>query len=225
MFSRLKQRRPGSSLRGLLLYEAVRAVSVVVLRGLYGARVFHAERVPDEGPVLLVANHQSYIDPPVIGVWPRRHLDFVARLGLFDSAGFAWIIRSLNALPIKEEGGDAPAIKEILRRLQAGRAVIIFPEGSRTHDGQMQEFKRGVAVLVKRSKCPVQPVAIAGCFDAWPRSRKRPRFWGVRIGITYGEPIGHEELLAEGPDAAIGRLHREVEAMRVELRDKIGLER
>lgn len=225
MFRRLKQRRPGTSLQAQLFYEFIRVVSVCLFRGLYGARTFYVERVPEQGPLLLVANHQSYLDPPVIGTWPRRHFDFVARMGLFDSPGFARVIRSLNAIPIKEEGGDAAAIKEILRRLKAGRAVIIFPEGARTHDGQMQEFKRGVAVLVKRSKCPVQPVAIAGCFDVWPRARKWPRILGMRIGVMYGEPIGHDALMVDGADAALKRLHDEVELMRVELRDEIGLER
>jgi len=219
MLSGLHQKRPGTPLRFMLLYELASATVGLVMRVLYRARALGAARIPAKGPVLLVANHQSYLDPPLVGVTVRcRHLDFLARLGLFHSAPLAWLLASLNSVPIREEGGDAAAIKEILRRLEKGYAVLIFPEGTRSPDGAMRPFKRGVAVLVKRAKCPVVPVAIEGCYDAWPRERKAPRLLGQHVAVAYGDPIPHAELMADGPDAALERLEDRIETMRMALR-------
>ncbi len=222
MFARLRARRPGTTLGNLFVYETMRRLLSLILRVLYRPVVQEVTRVPPTGPVLLAANHQSFLDPPVIGFAVRnRHLDYVARAGLFASPAFGRLIRALNAIPISEEGADAVAIREILRRLEAGRAVLIFPEGSRTPDGAMHEFKRGVAVLVRRSSCPVMPVAIEGVYDIWPRSSKWPRLFGCRVAVRYGNPIPHDELLRHGPDAALDRLRREIDAMRLELRAEL----
>jgi 1-acyl-sn-glycerol-3-phosphate acyltransferase len=186
---------------------------------LYRARHLGRARLPRTGAVLLVANHQSYIDPPLVGITVRsRHLDFIARMGLFNSPILDRILRAVNSVPIREEGGDAAAIKEILRRLDQGRAVLIFPEGTRSPDGAMRPFKRGVAVLVKRAKCPVVPVAVEGCFDAWPRERKWPRLLGQHVAVAFDHPISHAELMAAGPDAALELLEARIERMRVALR-------
>ena len=217
-FGWLQRKHPGTPLPQVALYQFLRGILQLILRGCFRLRAFHPERVPQTGPVLLVANHQSYMDPPIVGC-PiyGRHLDFVARGGLFDNPAMGRLFSLLHSVPVKEEGGDTGAIKEVLRRLDAGRAVLIFPEGSRTTDGRVDEFKRGVAVLVKRSRCPVIPVALEGAYDAWPRSRKLPRWVGSRVAVMYGPPIPHDELMAGGPDAALKRLHDEVDAMRGKL--------
>ena len=85
----------------------------------------------------------------------------------------------------------------------------------------MHEFKRGVAVVVKRAKCPVQPVAVEGCFDAWPRGRNFPKLRGIRIAVAFGAPIPHEDLMRDGPDTALERLAREVDRLRLELRAEL----
>ena len=214
---RLRDRHPGSSLAHLLTYEVCRLSAYAFMRTGMGLHALNTDRVPLEGPLLLVANHQSFIDPPAIGspIW-GRHFEFLARATLWNFGPFGKLIQSLNSIPIAE-GGDAAAMKEAIARLHNGRAVVVFPEGSRTFDGRTQPFKRGAAVLVKRAKCPVLPAAIEGAFDAWPRTRKRPRLFGPPIAVNYGHPIPHAELLAEGPDAALERLAREVEALRGEL--------
>jgi len=188
-----------------------------VYRVLYRPIISGAENVPSTGPLLLAANHQSYIDPPFVCLYISRHASFVARAGLFKWKFFGWLIGSLNATPIKEEGGDGAAIKEILRRLGEGHAVIIFPEGSRTQDGSMDEFKRGVALLVRKAGCPVVPVGLEGCFDAFPRGGW-PRIWGKRIGLRYGNAIAPEELMGAGAGEGLARLAREVDALRLHLR-------
>lgn len=173
--------------------------------------------MPRTGACLIIANHQSYLDPPLIGLTTLRPLHYVARIGLFESAAFAWLIRALNAVPIRESGSDAKAMREVLKRLEGGASVVLFPEGARTHDGAVRPFKRGVGLIVKKSHCPVVPMAIEGAYDAWPRRMGRPRLFGCRLAAAVGEPIPHDELMRDGADAALQRLHDEVEKLRAEL--------
>jgi len=218
----LRSRRPHSSLWSLWFFRFVRKLARVALSVVYRIRVEGVERVPSAGAVLIAANHQSFLDPPAIGgVVRHRQCDFIARGGLFKFRPFAWLITNLNSIPLRENEPDAAAIKEILRRLDQGSVVLIFPEGMRSPDGAMRTFSRGVALLVKRSNCPVLPAAIEGAFDAWPRQRKFPRLFGQRLAVKFGTPIPHEELLRDGPDAALRRLEREIDAMRLELRAEL----
>lgn len=221
MFAALKERNPGAGLAWILAYEVIRRVALVAYSLLFQARAFHGERVPQTGAVLLVANHQSFLDPPLVGMNLRpRHTDYIARSTLF-LPGFGLVLKLLNCIAIEEDSGDVGAIRITLERLESGHAVVIFPEGNRTEDGAMQPFKRGAALLVKRSKCPVVPVAVEGCFDAYPRQRAFPVLGGSPIAVMYGHPISHDELMKDGADAALRRLEREIETMRMELRRKI----
>lgn len=198
-------------------YRFWRFLARVILKVFYRVEVFGAENVPASGALLVAANHQSYIDPPLVGGMINREMNFVAKSGLFAIGPFAWLIRNLNSVPLREDTSDVAAIKEVVRRLEQGGAVVIFPEGSRSPDGAMHEFKRGVALLVKRAKCPVVPAAVEGCFDAWPRGGL-PRLFGKRVAVKYAAPIAYDELMKDGPDAALVRLATQIEAMRHELR-------
>jgi 1-acyl-sn-glycerol-3-phosphate acyltransferase len=219
MLTRLREHRPNTPVPRLLAYAGARMLVAAFLTAAYRMRAFGGRNVPQHGAVLLVANHQSYLDPPAVGVAVRhRHLDYLARAGLFESKVLGEMLTTFNSVPISEEGGDTRAIKEILRRLDAGRAVLVFPEGTRSPDGAMRPFKRGIALLVKRARCPVVPVAVEGCYDAWPRDQAAPSLWGKRIAVKVGEPIAYEALMAHGGDAALDRLAAEIDRMRLELR-------
>ncbi|QQS08711.1 MAG: 1-acyl-sn-glycerol-3-phosphate acyltransferase [Phycisphaerales bacterium] len=203
-----------------LLYTFCRGFCRLLFRVWGRVEVIDAGNVPDTGSLLIASNHQSYLDPPLVGGGVRRHMHFVARSGLFKFRPFAWLIASLNSIPLRENEGDAAAIREVLRRLGDGHGVVIFPEGARTTDGAMHEFKRGVIVLVKKAKCPVVPAAVEGCWDAYPPGGK-PRLFGVRLAVKYGKAIPYDELFAEGADGALTRLQREVDAMRLDLRARL----
>lgn len=201
----------------MMFYAICRLAAWCVLRVGWGLRSTGVERVPATGGLLIIANHESYLDPPSVGgVITQRHLDYMARGGLFRFRPLGWLIGALNSIPIHEEAGNAGAIREVLKRLELGRAVLVFPEGSRSPDGSMQEFKRGVALLVKKSRCPVLPAAVVGAYRAWPRARLFPRPWSSRIRVRFGEAIPHDELLEQGADAALERLRREVERLMAE---------
>jgi len=209
----LRRKHLGSSLASIVFYETVRSGVTLLLSLAFGFRKRGRNNLPMEGPVLVVANHQSYLDPPLVGcAMPQRQFDFLARAGLFEIGWLRPLITALHSVPIRENGSDPASIKEILRRLDAGRVVLVFPEGSRTHDGEMGEFKRGVALLLRRSRCPVLPVGIAGAYDAWPRG-SRPRPLRGRVVVEVGNAIDHDVLFADGADAAMQRLRREVEAL------------
>ena len=220
MFATLRAKQPGASIGSLLLYRLFSGTMQVVLRTAFRLRAVDPHHVPRTGGLIIVCNHQSYLDPPAVGgiIDDRRHFDFLARVGLFTFKPFGWLISALNSIPIRGDGNDTSSIKEVLRRLDMGRAIIIFPEGGRTEDGAMQEFKRGAALLVKRSHCPVVPAAIDGAFEAWPRAERFPRFFRHRVTVIYGAPIDHDELMKEGADAAMARLHTEVSTLLARLR-------
>lgn len=212
--------RPGPLQR--VFYWLVWYTTLALFTAIYRIRRYHTGRIPRTGPVLIAANHQSHLDPPLVSMCcPHRPTHFLARAGLFKNRAFGWLITALNSVPIKEESGDIAAIRQILARLDTGVPVILFPEGSRSPDGAQHEFKRGIALLLKRSKCPVVPVAVEGCFDAYPRHRALPRLWGQRVAVMVGQPIEPDDLLKDGPEAALRRLEREIDAMRLDLRAKL----
>jgi 1-acyl-sn-glycerol-3-phosphate acyltransferase len=219
MFARVRAKQPGAGLAALAFYSLARNSSALVYHLIYRLRVEGRENVPASGPVILACNHQSNFDPPLVGSSIRqRNLDFIAKVELFKWP-LSWVIRGLNSIPVKGDGGDTGSIKEVIARLERGRATLIFPEGSRTPDGEIKEFQRGVMLLVKRAKCPVVPCAIEGPFKAWPRGRALPTpFAGAPFRLKFGKPIAHEELMALGNDGALARLRREINALHEQIR-------
>ncbi|MFG0258826.1 MAG: lysophospholipid acyltransferase family protein [Phycisphaerales bacterium JB041] len=215
MFEGLRRKHPGSSVPKIVSWRFFQLACDVFLTVFYRLRVRGQGVLPAEGPVLIAANHESYLDPPAIGCRIRnRQIDFVARQGLWANRHLGRFFAFLNSIPVAEEGPDTAAIKEIIRRLRMGRCVMIFPEGSRTSTGEVQPFKRGVAVLVKRAQCPVVPAALDGAFEAWPRHKAGPRLWRApRIRVRFGDPIPYDELMADGAEAALARVEREVRAL------------
>lgn len=161
----------------------------------WSLRATGRENIPKTGPVLLLANHQSYLDPPVIGSSINRHVAYLARKQLFANPAFGFLIRVLNAVPVDQEGIAKEGLKGILAKLEQGWPVLVFPEGSRTYDGHMQPLKPGVLLLVKRVKCPIVPIGIAGAYHAFPRFQRwptpSPLFLPATdrcVGVSFGKP-------------------------------------
>lgn len=208
---RYAARHPGSGVLGVAFFDLCRQALKLLFKVVYRAKHEGLANIPDRGPVLLVANHQSFFDPPFIGCWVgRRQIDFLARGGLFGFKPFGWLIETLHAMPIRQGSGDSGAMKEVLRRLGEGRAMLIFPEGSRTPDGEMQVFQRGIAVVLKRAQCDIVPVGISGVYDAWPRHKRLPRLFSKPIRVVYGQPISSEALMEDGADAALATLEKRI---------------
>lgn len=172
------------------------------------------------GPALVLANHQSYLDPLLIGLAAHRPLVYLARKTLFRNRYFAAVIRLMNAVPIDQDGIGKEGIRTIMDQLNLGKGVVIFPEGARTPDGQMHPLKAGVHLLIKRTGVPIVPVGIAGAYDAWPIWRKYPI--PAPLGLPAGKGTISVSLGKPFPSQPIAAMPRE-EALRV-LYDKIHAE-
>jgi 1-acyl-sn-glycerol-3-phosphate acyltransferase len=142
-----------------------------------------------------------------------------ARETLFRGV-FGTLIRSLGALPVVGGGGDKAVMRAALSELEAGRCVLVYPEGTRTADGGLAPFKSGIALLLRRSNATIVPMGIEGAYDAWPRQASRPR-WRRRVELEVGEPIEVESLLADGVPEAMRRLEREVDTLRRRCRERL----
>jgi 1-acyl-sn-glycerol-3-phosphate acyltransferase len=167
-------------------------------------RVFNPERVPLQGPVILASNHASFLDPPLVGSGLRRDINYLARESLFRYPGIGALLRSWNAVPVDRDGGGARGLKAILDRLLAGGAIILFPEGTRTPDGNLQKARSGIGLTVIKSVAPVVPVRVFGTFAAYNRTMKLPR--PRRVIVKYGQPMDFAALRAEAKTCDKARL-------------------
>jgi 1-acyl-sn-glycerol-3-phosphate acyltransferase len=222
MLAHLRALDPPQPLRQVLFYRLCYWVVLSAFVLVYRARFWGVERVPRAGGVLVIANHQSHLDPPLLGVALRhRNMAAIARVGLFRNPLMGALLRGLGCIAIREDEGDAGALRTAIEQLKRGRVVVIFPEGSRSPDGALKDFKRGTWLLLARSGAPVVPAAVEGCFDAWPRQRRLPLLLGQRVAVAFGEPVPFETLKAMGGDAGLAHLAAQVEALRLDLRDKL----
>ncbi len=164
-------------------------------RWIYRTRIEHVDRIPAVGPVILASNHASLADPPLIGGSVPRAVSFLARDTLFQIPLLGWYIRRLNAVPVNREGGGGAGLKAILDRLHGGAAILLFPEGTRTHDGRLRPARSGIGLTVIKSGAPVVPIRLHGTFEAWGRHQRFPG--PGRFRVVVGEPLHFEALRAE----------------------------
>jgi 1-acyl-sn-glycerol-3-phosphate acyltransferase len=187
-----------------LTYRAGWRLSRLVFATYFHWRVYHPERVPLRGPVILAANHASFIDPPLVGAGLTRDINYLARESLFRFPVAGAILRALNCVPVDRDGGGATGLKAILGRLLAGGGIILFPEGTRTRDGRLQPARSGVGLTVIKSDAPVVPVRVFGTFQAYGRHSKFPR--PHPIAVKYGPPMRFETFRAEAASCSKPRL-------------------
>jgi 1-acyl-sn-glycerol-3-phosphate acyltransferase len=214
---------PGRPISQIIFYRFWYWMLLSFLTAFYRARFFNTLNVPDAGGLLVISNHQSLLDPPLVGVaLRRRNMAAIAKAPLFNIPILGWWLRNVGCISVKEDAGDAGAMRAGIEQLKRGRLIVIFPEGSRTPDGTIKPFKRGVWLLMMRSGVPVLPAAVEGCYEAWPRQKKFPNLFGHRVGVNFGTPIPFQELKALGSDAGLARLQSEVESLRAELAQRLG---
>jgi 1-acyl-sn-glycerol-3-phosphate acyltransferase len=165
-------------------------------RLFFGFRIIHRERVIQTGPVILAVNHQSFLDPPLAGNAADRAIFFLAKKSLMDVPILGWLLPKLNVIPVNLEGGDRSALKALIRVLGAGQCALVFPEGTRTPDGNLQPAEPGLGLLIAKTRAPVVPMRMFGAFDAWP-IRGRLRLFH-KITVVVGEPIYFSEADVSG---------------------------
>ncbi len=168
-------------------------------RIFFRLRVIHRERMINHGPVILAANHQSFLDPPLAGSVSDRAVYFLARRTLLNRPFLGWLLPKLNVIPVDSEGGkDRTALKALIRILRAGEGTLVFPEGQRTEYGRLQPALPGLGLVIAKTMAPVVPMRIFGAYEAWPIHEKWPR--PGRITIVVGKPIYFTEKDLEPRD-------------------------
>jgi len=170
-----------------LWYRSLQYMFQVLLPLAFKFRVFGRSNIPAGGPVLIACNHQSYLDPVLIGVALRREVHFLARDTLFTVPLFRRIIASLNAMSVRRDETDIQALRNALRVLKNDNMLLIFPEGTRTADGRLQHARPGWVLLAARSRAAVVPAIIEGAHRAWPRDALLPR--PRPVSVTFGSPF------------------------------------
>lgn len=169
-----------------MIHDFCRFLCRVFIFLLWRREVVGREHLIEEGGALVVANHQSFLDPPAIGSVYRSRLHYLARETLFRGF-FAWLLPRIHAVPVARGKADMGSMKRIIRLLQSGEKVLLFPEGTRSPDGGLQKAEAGVGFLIAKCGVPVQPARISGSHEAWPKERKWPR--PHRLRVHYGPPI------------------------------------
>jgi 1-acyl-sn-glycerol-3-phosphate acyltransferase len=186
----------------------------------FDIRFYGRQNIPETGGVLLLSNHQSFLDPPLCGIGVERHFSYVARDTLFTNPVFGWLISSVNVSAIKRDTADIAAIKLFIEKLKAGNAVVLFPEATRTHDGKIAEVKPGFGLLSRRANVPIVPIVIDGAFECWPRTKKI--FSPGRIAVVYGEMIPPEKIKEMGDEKFAAYLTDILRKMQNETRARLG---
>ena len=186
-----------------MLYAILKPIAVALMRLYFRLEIVSPGLVPATGPVLLVSNHVSVLDPPFVGGAAPRPLYFMAKEELFRIPLFGRLIRALNARPVRRDGSDTRALKAALAQLEEGHALLVFPEGTRGEEGRpLREGKAGVGMLAVLSGAPVVPVYVSGTGAALPRGRSLPR--PTRVRVTFGPPLTFKGV-GNGADKREGR--------------------
>ena len=178
-----------------MLYAVLKPIAVVLMRLGWKLEVRGAEHVPRTGPVLIVSNHVSVLDPPFVGGAAPRALYFLAKEELFAIPLFGRLIHALNARPVKRDGSDTRALKAALKLLAENRAILLFPEGTRGVEGRLGEGKAGAGMHAVMSGAPVVPVYVSGTARALPAGRAMPR--RCRVRVTFGPPLSFKAVSGE----------------------------
>jgi len=187
----------------------------VVFATYFRWRICNAERVPMEGPVILAANHTSFLDPPLVGAALKRPLNYLARDTLFPVPLVGWLLRLWKVVPVDRDGSGAGGLRGIFDRLLQGGAILLFPEGTRSRDGNLQPARSGIGLVVIKSDAPVVPVRIFGTREAFGRQARFPRPY--RVTVKFGRPISFGELRAEAKSCSKPRLKQIYQQVAVEI--------
>jgi 1-acyl-sn-glycerol-3-phosphate acyltransferase len=200
-----------------LWYEVNYLVGMAAMTLGFSLRVEGKKNVPRTGAALIVANHGSFLDPILAGLVCRRHICYLARKSLFRNPLFRRLITSFNALPIDQEGIGKEGIKAVLAELAKDRAVLVFPEGTRTEDGAIQPLRPGIQLLIRKAQVPVVPVGIAGAFHALPYWKSCPILSPLflpagksTIAVAAGKPLDGRRLAELPRQEVLAELSREM---------------
>jgi 1-acyl-sn-glycerol-3-phosphate acyltransferase len=163
------------------------SLSKAIAKTFFGYRVIGAENMIEEGPCIIAANHCSFFDPPLVGAACRRAIHYLARKSLLEWPILGPIFPELNVIPVDRKNADRSALMGAIRVVKNGGAVLIFPEGTRSPDGNLQPAQPGIGMIVAKTGAPVVPVRISGSYEVLNRDMRRPK--RGKITATIGAPM------------------------------------
>ncbi len=170
------------------VYGFCHYVMTVVYGMCFRGEVTGAEHLPKQGSFLIAANHASFLDPPLIGCQVPRQIAYFARKTLWRGGIASWWLDEVGTIPVDRDGGqDVSAIKRVLKALKDDKGLILFPEGTRSSDGSLQEPKAGVGLIASRAQVPVVPARIFGSFEAYGKGRGLQL--DTPVSIVFGRPL------------------------------------
>ncbi len=186
-----------------LFYRLVRFVSRLLVVCLCDFRTEGREHLDKFAGAMILSTHQSVLDPVLVGICFNGRLNYIARKTLFHNPIFAFLIKTLDAIEIDRERGGLAGLREMMRRLQDDKKVLLFPEGTRTESGEIQTLKLGFVPVARRSEVPLIPVAVVGAYGILPKGRRWPQ--RQPLAVVFGPPIlpADVKLL---DDSALGKL-------------------
>ncbi|MBU6182570.1 MAG: 1-acyl-sn-glycerol-3-phosphate acyltransferase [Verrucomicrobia bacterium] len=170
-----------------IVYNIFYNLAKLVARMFYAMRIVHPERLVESGPLIIAVNHTSFLDPPLAGICYRRGVFYLARKSLLSWPFFGPLFPAMNVIPVERDGNDMNALREVIRRIRGGDAVVLFPEGTRSPDGSLQRARAGIGLVIARTGAPVQPIRIFGAHEAFPKKSLRLR--APQISVVVGEPV------------------------------------
>jgi len=170
-----------------MIYFLARNFLKALFKICFRLKIVGAENCPRRGPLIIAPNHTSFLDPLIAGFAVPRPVSFMARESLFRNRIFGKIISSVNAFPLKREGADPGAMRTAIGKLRKGNAVLIFPEGTRSKDGNLGAPKAGIGFLSAMSGAKILPCYIQGSAGALPKGAVIPRF--KKITVYVGKPL------------------------------------
>jgi len=179
-------------------------------QAFFRGEIVGTDHIPTSGPFLIAGNHASHLDPPFVGCQVARQMRFFARKTLWSGRLFSAWLNQVECIPVDRDSGDVGAIRKVLQALHEDRAVVLFPEGTRSMDGQLQKPKAGVGLMACKTGAPVVPVRIFGSFEAFGRGAKFPRF-GTPVDVVFGRPI----TAAEYDDPTAGKERYQIASERI----------
>ena len=170
-----------------LVYNIFYNLSKLLARVFFALRVIHPERMLESGPLILAVNHSSFFDPPLAGICSRRGVFYLARKTLLKWPFFGPLFPAMNVIPVERDGNDMTALREVIKKIKDGNAVVLFPEGTRSMDGLLQPARAGIGLVIAKTGAPVLPMRIFGAYESYPKNAKRFQF--SPITLVLGEPI------------------------------------
>lgn len=152
----------------------------------------------EKGPAILVSNHQSFLDPPLAGLATRRELRILARRSLLDWPVLGPLMERVKIIPVNRGGADMTALKTVIKVVKEGGATLLFPEGTRSRNGELQRGQPGVGLIIAKTRAPVVPMRIFGAYEALPPGEKSFRLHPITVVV--GEPIHFTDADFEGAE-------------------------